>query len=360
MKELILFCRSLILFTVLLGFLCTVCFCEKTKKSVEEDSAENNDDTESMDSPVESATSENKSTRVPCARRQNKFVHEITAAEPRKYPFIAAIMSPQNEYLCCGTVVSQSMVLTTATCVQQPIGHVLLNVTKDKGDIYAVLLHIVTTEKFPTFDGGETTKDVGIIYIDKHNASVASNIRLSNYTSARNLVEMTAIGFGLNAEVGKTRVLQSVGVEHKPAYDIGDLLRGYFDCIDTKVPSCFRDIGGPVIFDNELVGIVTKGQQECTKEMTSEYSISKILVEVLPSYVFRTWLDSRISRHEADQKTSDLKTYPVKPSTARKNENLNVMSLKSVRNSGTKYKPTLQHSFLFIVFIITNSCTILI
>lgn len=310
MKSIFMCLRFLILIILIYEFVGTSA-AENVKKSVDDSRDDNGDNdesnNESLDIPVENETS-----NLTCARRQNSQMHEITTAKHKQFPFMAAIMSAQHEFLCSGAVVSNGLILTTAKCTQQPLRYVLLNTTKDKKDDTVVMLRVSKTEQFPTYTGEDSIKDVGLIYTDKHNNSVASKIRVSNYTSSRSVVDMEAIGFGLNSDVGQIRELQYVGVEHRSPYDPSDMLKAYFDCIETKVLTCYKDTGGPVIFDNELIGIVVKGENECTKEMSSTYAVNKKLAEILPSYTFKAWLDERIKKNEEQEQIS-LATYPLKP-----------------------------------------------
>ncbi|XP_030039767.2 trypsin [Manduca sexta] len=311
------FMNYLLFILILFGFLTlSNCAGQNVKKrerlSVDENRDENGDNNdeskdESLDIPVE-----NEPANVSCTRRQNSQLHEIRTARYKQFPFMAAIMSHQNEYLCSGTVVSNGLILTTAQCTQKPISYVLINATKARKDDTTVSLHIIKTEKFPSFTGGDTLKDVALIHTEKHNNTVASKIRLSNFTNVKNVIDCEALGFGLNSEVGQTKDLQYVGLDNRSAFEFGDLIRGYFDCVDTKVPTCFRDTGGPVIYDNELMGIVIKGQDECTKEITSTYAVNKKMADIIPTYTFKAWLDDKIKKNEEMELVS-LATYPSKP-----------------------------------------------
>lgn len=284
---------------------------EHVKKSVDDNRDDNGDNDEARDESMDIAV-ENETANLTCTRRQNSQMHEISIAKHKQFPFMAAIMSHQHEYLCSGAVVSNGLILTTAQCIQQPVSYVLLNTTKDKKDDTSVMLHITKSEKFPTYTGGESLKDVGLLYTEKHNNTVASKIRLSNFTSSRSVIDLEAIGFGLNADVGQPRELQYVGLEHRSPYDPSDIIKAYFDCVDTKVLTCYKDTGGPVIFDNELIGIVTRGQEDCTKEMSSTYATNKRMADILPTYTFKAWLDERIKKNEEQEQIS-LATYPLKP-----------------------------------------------
>lgn len=239
-------------------------------------------------------------------------MHEIQKAKGKQFPFMAAIMSHQNEYVCAGAIVSNGLILTTADCTKQPISYILLNATKAKKDDTTVSLHVTKSEKFPTYIGGDATKDVALVYTEKHNHSVASKIKLSNSTNYKSIIDFEALGFGLNADVGQIRELQHIGLENRFLFENSKGIHGYFDCVDTKVITCFKDTGGPAIFDNELIGIITKGQDICTNEMTSKYAVNKKMVEALPTYVFKVWLDEKIKKNE-EMEPLPLYSYPVKP-----------------------------------------------
>lgn len=301
-----------LVFVVFVLAFISICSGENVKKSIDDNRDDNGEVSyeakdESMDIPMEI-----EPNNITCTRRQNSQMHEIRSASFKQFPFMVAIMSQQNEYLCSGCIVSNGLILTTATCTQQPLSYVLLNTTSDKRDDTTISLHIIKTERFPTFTTGEGTKDVGIAYTEKHNSSVASKIKLSNYTNPRLIVDVEGIGFGINAEVGQVKELQYIGMEVRYALEVAENVKGYFDCIETKVPTCFKDTGGPVVFDNELMGVITKGQIECTKEMSATYAVNKRMVDFLPTYVFKAWLDEKIKKNE-EQEPVALATYPVHP-----------------------------------------------
>lgn len=303
------FLHFVVSFVFIFSFI-TTCAAENVKKSVDEnrdDNGETGDDSkdESMDIPVESEPS-----NLTCTRRQNSRMHEILPAGVRQFPFMAAIMSQQSEYLCSGTVVSNGLILTTAQCTQSAVSYVLLNTTTDKNDETTVSLHVIKVDKFPTFTGSESLKDVGVIYTEKHNDSFASKVVLSNYTNPRSIVDVEVLGFGLNADVGQIKHLQYIGMENRSPDEITDVLKLYFDCVETKITTCFKDTGGPVLHEKELVGIVVKGQDECSREMSATYAVNKRMADVLPTYTFKAWLDAKIKKNE-EQETVALVAYPA-------------------------------------------------
>ncbi|CAG5042009.1 unnamed protein product [Parnassius apollo] len=281
---------------------------DNVKKSVDEnrdDNGDPNDDgkDESMDIPFEV-----EQNNVTCTRRQNSQMHEIRQAKIKQFPFMAAIMSQQHEYLCAGSLVANGLILTTANCFQKPINYVLLNTTFAKKDDKAVVLHIVKSEKFPTFSG--VGKDVGLIYTEKHNNTFATKLSLSNITAADQLVDVEALGFGLNADAGQVKELQYVGLENRLTHN--EYYIAFIDCVETKLKSCFKDTGGPVIYENQLVGVVVKGQNDCTREISSRYAINKQMIEFLPSFTFKAWIEERLKKYE-EQEAATLMTYPSKP-----------------------------------------------
>lgn len=345
----------LLIFCSLIFISVTNCAGENVKKSIEDnrdDVSDANDDTidQSMDVP---ASGESETNNVTCTRRQNSQMHEIRVAQHKQFPFVVAVMSDHNEFVCSGTVVANGLILTTARCIEQTISYVLLNATKAKKDNTTAVLRVVKTDKFPTYVTTDTDKDVGLIYIPKINASIASKLKLSNYTSTRNVVDVEALGFGLNSDVGTVKELQYIGLENRgyplPMVDSRDLIRGYFDCIDTKVQTCFKDTGGPAIFDNELIGIVVKGQSECVKEISSTYAINKKIAEILPTYTFKAWLDEKILKHEEqDTAVVALATFPSKPSRR------DLKPALAEKSYGNRLQITFSHMlgfiFLFLIY----------
>lgn len=306
---------------------------------------------ESLDNPIVQIVQ--KPSKKMCTRRANSQMHDIKNATHKQFPFVAAIMSEQDKHLCTGTVVSNGLILTTAQCTQKPINYVLINATKAKKDDTTVVLHIIKTEKYPNFATTESETDVGLIYTKKHNETVATKIWLSNSTSPRALVDMEIIGFGLNAEVSQTRVLQYVGVGNQlvtvqPTVFKGELT-AYLDCVDTEVPTCFKDTGGPSIFADELVGIVTKGDDECFNVRTD--SGNKTMAEILPVYTFRAWLLERIEKNEVQDQVV-LETFPTDPVEVRRRAR---RPAKKRRKNSSVACPQVSRILFLVIFLDVNT-----
>ncbi|XP_050352137.1 trypsin-like [Nymphalis io] len=297
-----------LIFVLFLFNFAQICNGAYVKKSVED-----NRDDDITDESLEIAGEAEVSNVTSCTRRKNSQMHEINKASENQFPFMVAIMSPRNEYVCAGSLISNGLILTTAQCTEST-SYVLVNTTSDKKNNNTISLHIIKNEKFPTYTGIHSIKDVAVIYTEKHNNTIASKINISNYTSSNTLSGIEALGFGLNVDVGHIRELQYVGVDVRDVS--GDKIKGYIDCIDTKVPTCFRDKGGPLIFNNELIGLITTGQNECTNEIFSTYAINKQLVEALPAFTFKAWLDEKIAKN-AEKEEELLETYPMKPITRK-------------------------------------------
>ncbi|XP_023950464.2 trypsin-like [Bicyclus anynana] len=278
-----------------------------------------------------------------CTRRKNTQMHEIRAASAKQFPFIVAILNARNDYICAGSIVSNGIILTSAQCAESA-KYVLINATKDKKNESTESVHVIRTEHFPTYKGPTSKMDVAVLYTDKLNNTLASKINLSNHTFSRNLNEIEAIGFGLNADVGQVKELQYVGLDARIADE--ELIFGFIDCIDTKVNTCFKDKGGPLIVNNELVGIITNGQDECTSEIMSTYSINKLMVTAMPIYTFKSWLDEKIAKHP-QLGVETLQSYPIKPAVRMQKVHL------TKRNSGAIYKAV---PLYYMLMLFLNLC----
>ncbi|XP_034841190.1 trypsin alpha-4-like [Maniola hyperantus] len=304
------FLRFIIIGLFLFMYTTSSCFGENVKKSVDDGQDDGVDDEQKEDSmDIASDLSEPSRNVTLCTRRKNTQMHEIRPASFNQFPFMVALMSPRDQYVCAGSLISNGLVLTTAQCTES-VSYVLMNTTKDKKDNSTVSLHVIKTEKFPSYTGPNSIKNAAIIYTEKHNNTIASKINISNYTSTSGINEVEAIGFGLNADVGKVRELQYVGLDARITR--GDVIEGFIDCIDTKVPTCFKDKGGPLIHDNELIGLITKGQDECTNEIVSTYAINKHMIDALAIYTVKAWLDEKIAKH-VEPGDEPLEGFPKKP-----------------------------------------------
>ncbi|CAH0722375.1 unnamed protein product, partial [Brenthis ino] len=291
-----------------------ICILLVLKVCANENVIKNDDDRDDDTDDATEETLEIPMNSTGCSRKRNILVHEIKKASISQFPFMAALMSSRNEYLCAGSVVSNGVILTTAQCTEF-VSYVLLNTTTDKKNDNT--LHVIKSEKFPTFIGSNIVKDVALVYTEKFNTTMATKINISNYTSVKNLNEIEALGFGLNAEIDTVKELQYVGLETKPKINNpGDVIEGYLDCIDTKVLTCFKDKGGPAIFNNELVGIIISGQNECTREITSTYALNKLMVTAIPIYTFKAWFDEKIAKY-IEKEDAQLEVFPKKPITRK-------------------------------------------
>ncbi|XP_063373326.1 trypsin delta-like [Cydia amplana] len=304
-------------FTIFLGLLC-ISYAENVKKSVDNLGADVNDDIGDNDEAKDIAMEipdiepENKTRIQLCsARRQSNNMHPILNATAKQFPFMASCLSLSEGHICSGTVVANGLILTTASCIQKQINAVLLSTTSSKRTATSVRISVIKTEKFPTYQGEESLNDIGVVYTHKFNSSVASKIKLSNYTSAQNLIDMEIFGFGLNAQSGAEELLQYVGVENRFSVSPSNKLDVFIDCIESKEPICFSDYGGPAVFGNELVGVITSGSKNCIQEMSPNYAINKVMATVLPTYSFKAWLDEIIRNEEARNIVS-IPTFPQK------------------------------------------------
>ncbi|XP_063545794.1 uncharacterized protein LOC134753784 [Cydia strobilella] len=301
-----------------LGLVC-ISYAENVKKSVDNLRADVNDDIGDNDEAKDVAMEipeiepENKTRINLCsARRQSNNMHPIQNATAKQFPFMAACLSLSDVHICSGTVIANGLILTTASCIQKQINAVLVNTISSRRTAQgAIRISVIKTEKFPSYNGEESLNDVGIVYTHKFNSSVASKIKLSNYTSAQNLVDMEIFGFGLNEQSGFAEQLQYAGVEHRFSGNPGNKLNVFIDCIETKQPTCFTDYGGPAIFGNELVGVIIKGSDHCIQEISPNYAINKEMATVLPTYSFKAWIDEKI-REEEEKNIVSIPTFPQK------------------------------------------------
>lgn len=290
---------------------------EKVRRS-EDETDEHKDDLGEMNDEAEDEEFDMlrkyENSSLGCNRLLSSQLHEIRSATYAQFPFMAIVMSNYNEYLCSGVVVSNGLILTTSKCAASYTSYVILNATRDKLDDTTVMLRINRTEKFPSYIGFRTQLDIGLIYIEHHN-NICSKISLSNLTmkTVYDVKGLEAVGYGLNTDTGKPKVMQYIGMELRQPVEDLETLTAYFDCVDTKVPTCFKDTGNAVIVDNELIGIVYEGQKECTKEMFSKNSINKKMVDIVPIYTFKPWLVERIKINEEMWTKNSLLTYPDKP-----------------------------------------------
>lgn len=310
-----------LLFVVILFSIVNVCVGENEKKNEDEIDESRDDIVDVIDEPedeevVEMTTKDEKLSLV-CEKTRSSLLHAIRPATYTQFPFMAIVMSDRDEYLCSGVVVSNGLILTTAKCALSFRKYVLLNATSDKFDNTTVMLQINRTEIFPTYIGFRIQLDIGLVYTEQYNNTIVSNIRISNYTykTVYNIKGLEAVGYGLNADAGNPKMLQYIGMELKQPLEDLEIISGYFDCINTKVPTCFKDTGSPVILDNELVGIVYNGQEECTKEMFANITYNKRIADFVPSYTFKPWLVEKIKYNEESWTKKPLVTTTEKPDT---------------------------------------------
>lgn len=265
---------------------------------------------EDLDMPIR-----DDNTRLRCDKEQTKYVHEVRAATYKQFPFMAVVMSPNDEYVCSGVVVSSGLILTTGTCAWAYTKYVLLNAARDKFDDTTIKLQINRTESFPMYIGFRRQLDIGLIYTEYHNNTICSKIRISNctYKTVYNIKGLEAVGYGLNTDTGNPKVMQYVGVELRQPVEDLESLTAYIGCVDTTDPICFKDTGSAVLLDNELLGIVYNGLANCSKEMVSKNTVNKTMADIVPSYTFKAWLEEKIKNNEEVWPNNSLPTYPDKP-----------------------------------------------
>lgn len=302
--------------TILFGII-SISSGESAKKNDDDtdDISEVLDDAEDeeIDMPIKDQKKDN--TNLRCDNEQTRHLHEIRPATYKQFPFMAVIMSKNDEYVCSGVVVSSGLILTTGSCAWAYTKYVLLNATRDKFDDTTIMLQINRTERFPYYVGFRTLLDIGLIYTEHHNNTICSKIRISNctYKTVYNIKGLEAVGYGLNTDTGNPKVMQYVGVELRQPVEDLESLTAYIDCVNTTAPTCFKDTGSAVLLDNELVGIVYKGRADCSKEVVAKDTVNKSMADIVPSYTFKAWLEEKIKYNEEAWPNNSLATYPDKP-----------------------------------------------
>lgn len=249
-----------------------------------------------------------------CKKIRSSPLHEIRTATYTQFPFMAIVMSHLNKYLCSGVIISNGLILTTARCATAYEIYVLLNATQGKFDDTTIMLQVNRTEVFPSFIGFRVQLDIGLIYTEPYNCTVCTKIRLSNHTykSIYDVNGLEAVGYGLNTGTDKRKDMQYIGMNLRQPVEDLEILSAYFDCFDTKVPTCFRDTGSAVILDNELVGIVDTGTKECSKQMLARKPSNKRLATIVPSYTFKAWVSERIENNEPTPANNSVAPIPEK------------------------------------------------
>lgn len=283
---------------------------EDDTEESKDDLVEINEDTEDEDLDV--SIKDNNYT-LDCNRIPSNLLHAIRTASYQQFPFMAVILSSLNKYLCSGVIISNGLILTTARCAAGYQISVLLNATRGKIDNNTIVVQVNKTEMFPNFIGFRSLLNIGLIYTEPYNCTICTKIRLCNHTykSIYDVKGLEAVGYGLNTGTDKPKAMQFIGMELKQPLDDLENITASFGCVDTKVPTCFKDTGSAVILENELIGIVDVGEKQCTKRMYAT-TPSKILAYIVPSYTFREWVDERIKNNEEAWVNASLASYPDK------------------------------------------------
>ncbi|CAH2068381.1 unnamed protein product, partial [Iphiclides podalirius] len=89
-------------------------------------------------------------------------------------------------------------------------------------------------------------------------------------TSSDQLLDVEALGFGLNTDPGQLKELQYAGLERRASLN-DNYYSAFIDCVETKILTCFRDIGGPVIYDNQLAPRNEHLNPNCRRGVSKAY-----------------------------------------------------------------------------------------
>jgi len=192
----------------------------------------------------------------------------INGVPTTEYPAVAAvdILKPTGEFLCTGTLVSPSVVLTAAHCVDNdPVAiDVVFFPNSSTETHYAGVAYAIHPEyRFPAADLAMLLLEAPVVGI--------TPVPVAGRTPRPRTVG-TIVGYGAD-ETGNVGVKEMGTVRLKrcprrvPALGLqrGDLARALcWRSRPSEQNTCHGDSGGPLLIDGELAGVTSGGEPNCS------------------------------------------------------------------------------------------------
>lgn len=242
---------------------------------------------------------EGKFRKPDCSRRI--IGGERTTIE--KVPYNAAIFVRKDT--CGGTLVAPKVVISAAHCFHKI----------NKKDLFGIYIHVGSTDMYkggkfiqvikitshPEFDNKTFSNDISILEIEKEvdcDDKTTKCLKLPSSPRINGDI-VTVSGWGATSnktrQLGELRMLkipfidnQTCKNESKYSNSIFDgmICAGYWN--QSEKDTCRGDSGGPLAYNDELIGIVSFGNDTCGLEgypgvYTDVYSFKDWIRKVIPS-----------------------------------------------------------------------------
>lgn len=230
-------------------------------------------------------------------------------ASDSDYPFLAAILfspDPAASFYCGGTLIASNWVMTAGHCYDPAEGanpeYVGIG-TADRSDPAMQVIEVTNHFRHPDYDAGNVKNDVMLLHLKNAPSSITPFPRATEAQEPGPGVTVKEVGWGLtvaNAGPSATTPLnlnemttEMVSKSNCQAawtniVSISDSQLCTYHNTPTYHSGCNGDSGGPLIFGNRQIGIVSFGVGGCTGEAPSVYTrVSS----------FQGWIDGQMQKN---------------------------------------------------------------
>ncbi|KAK9700852.1 Trypsin [Popillia japonica] len=191
-------------------------------------------------------------------------------AKIRDYPYYAFLAYKSEGLLCGGAIIKTNIILTAAHCLSNRDIYVYTGIQALSDLQNHQPYRVKRVIKYPKYKG-QSRYDIGLVILSAHIrlTPTVKVIKIAN-TSPRIGSKLAVIGFGRvrcdgpATESSPCRIFYSKFLRSA----VINVIEYYHGIIHTKgrrQNTCYGDSGGPVVYRNHIVGLVSSGEHEnCT------------------------------------------------------------------------------------------------
>ncbi|KRT82472.1 Trypsin, partial [Oryctes borbonicus] len=177
-----------------------------------------------------------------------------------KYPFFAYLATFDNTIFCGGTIIQTDLILTAAHCLEIKDFQVYVGISSIDELEYAKAHKVKKAIVYPSFKNGKSWFDLGLVRLAKKVKLGPKVGTIAIATTFPKLGKVTSVvGLGnIHCVRSPTDTFHCTKSTHLRTTDLKIMQFGYRGTIKAfglHSNICHGDSGGPMIYDNKLIGV---------------------------------------------------------------------------------------------------------